>query len=63
MQPAVYINLCTDLFITSLATGGTQTYVLTPAKLFGLGLNLAEFVACMRISDIQGATATVKLIW
>lgn len=48
MQPAVYINLCTDLFITSLATGGTQTYVLTPAKLFGLGLNLAEFVACMR---------------
>lgn len=63
MQPAVYVNLCTDLYVNSLATGGTNTYVLTPTKYFGLGLNLAEFVACLRISDMAGTNAGVKLIW
>jgi hypothetical protein len=63
MQPATYVNLCTDLSVTSLATGLTQTYSITPTNLYGLGLNLAEFVACLRISDITGTGATVKLIW
>ena len=63
MQPAVYVNLCTEQLFTSLATGVVQTYPLTPARFYGLGLNLAEFVGCMRINDINGTGATVKLIW
>lgn len=62
MQSAVYLNFCDDLFVTSLGTGAVQKYLITPKKFFGLGLNLAEFVAGLRISDLS-ASGGVTLKW
>lgn len=64
MQPAVYLNFCDDLFITSLGTGAAQKYVITPKKFIALGLNLAEFVAGLRISNLDtNGGITLKWQW
>lgn len=51
MQPALYLNLCEDMWVYSLGAGGIQRYVLTPKKYWGLGLNLAEVFAGLRIKS------------
>lgn len=61
-QPAVYIQDLNDVFLQSLSGGGIQKYVLTQARFFGLGLNLAECSAVLRIkSPDSGFGITIKV--
>ena len=57
-QPAVYVELVEDMSVVSLATGTARTYVIVPKKYYGLGMNLDEVVACLRV---RNATANVGI--
>jgi len=62
MQPAVYTTQVEDFLITSNSNGSARDIVITPKKLWGLGLNLESFLAGLRI--VKGDTNFgVKVIW
>lgn len=64
MQPAVYVNFVDDLTATSMAGGQVKTFIATPKKLWGLGLNLAEFTAGLRIKlPDNNCGVTIKWQW
>jgi len=63
--PAVYLVLCEDLTIQSSFNGNTQTHVVTPKAHWGMGFNLSDFIAGLRIksSSDPNAGAGVTLTW
>ena len=61
MQPAIYLNLVEDFLIESNANGSLRTIVLTPKRMWGLGLNLADFTTMLRIANLTtNGGVTVK---
>lgn len=62
MQPAVYVNYCEDLTVESNAQGGVRVTVVVPKRMWGLGLNLGEFVAGLRIKSAD-ANCGITLKW
>lgn len=61
----IYLVLCEDLTLQSASDGHAQTHVITPKGNWGLGLNLGDFLAGLRIksSSDNNAGAGVTLLW
>jgi len=62
MQPAVYLNFFEDVTACSNANGSVRTIVVTPKRVWGLGLNLSDFTAGLRIKQ-PDATFGITLKW
>lgn len=62
-QPAVYVNLVEDVVVSSTATGGVRTTVLTPKQYWGMGINLAEVTGGLRIRPGFDAGVGITLKW
>jgi hypothetical protein len=62
--PVLYLILVEDLLVQSASNGAVQTYIITPKQYWGMGVNLAEFLAGLRIRTLTdanaGAGVTVK---
>lgn len=64
MQGATYINIVENLLIQTTPTGTQVTYVLTPQRDFSRGLNLAKFIAYLRLMNISAsAGVTLRAQW
>ena len=64
MRPAVYVNFVEDHLVTSLAAGGTRTFVITPKKYWGMGFNLQDFLAGLQIKSASpNVGVTLKWQW
>ncbi len=58
---AVYMALVEDVNITSNSDGTARMHVLSPIAANAMGLNLASFLCCMRISSLStNGGVTVK---
>lgn len=61
-RDAVYVEIVSDLYVSSKANGGARTWMITPKERWSLGLGLQSILAILRVSS-PDATVRISVKW